>query len=135
MSTPSGSCLRPVAVDFEHRKYAMIGEKMNIYRKSGLPIVGLLAALLPLAATAHHSRAEYSDEVIELTGELIDVFWRNPHAGLNVVIVDDQGQEQEWRIETFGSPNLFSRMGVEREYFNIGERIKISGRPSDRRDF
>jgi hypothetical protein len=113
----------------------MIVGEMRKYRKSSLLIAGLLATLLPLTASPHHSRAEYSAEVIEFTGELIEVFWRNPHAGLNVVVTDDQGQEQEWRIETFGSPNLFSRMGVDREYFNIGERIKIAGRASDRRDF
>ena len=108
---------------------------MSKFRRSGLSIAGLLAMLLPPTGFAHHSRAEFSAEAIELTGELVGVFWRNPHAGLNVVVIDDQGQEQEWRIETFGSPNLFSRMGVEREYFNIGERIKISGRVSERRDY
>lgn len=108
---------------------------MSKFRRSSLSIAGLLAMLLPLTGFAHHSRAEFSAEAIELTGELVGVFWRNPHAGLNVVVIDDQGQEQKWRIETFGSPNLFSRMGVEREYFNIGERIKISGRVSERRDY
>ncbi|MFL2547000.1 MAG: DUF6152 family protein [Candidatus Rariloculaceae bacterium] len=106
---------------------------MRNYRHSGLPLVALLGMLLPMSASTHHSRAEFSDEVIELTGELVNVFWRNPHAGLNIVVMDDQGEEQEWRIETFGSPNLFGRMDVQQEYFNVGERVKISGRPSDRR--
>ncbi|MGI9260305.1 MAG: hypothetical protein ACR2QQ_15845, partial [Gammaproteobacteria bacterium] len=43
-------------------------------------------------------------------------------------------QEEQWRIETFGSPNLFGRMGVEREYFVEGEQITVSGFPSTRRD-
>jgi hypothetical protein len=85
-------------------------------------------------ALAHHSRTEYSDEVVERTGKLVDVVWRNPHAGLIVTVVNDQGEEEDWRIETFGSPNLFSRMGVEREYFTIGEQVKISGQASSRRD-
>jgi hypothetical protein len=107
---------------------------MKIYRKSPLSAAALVALLLPVAAAAHHSRTEYSDDVIELTGELVGVFWRNPHAGLNVTVISDDGVTEDWRIETFGSPNLFSRMGVEREHFKIGEQVTISGRASTRRD-
>lgn len=91
-------------------------------------------ALIPLVAGAHHSRAEFGDEVTELTGELVRVFWRNPHAGLNMIVRDENGDEEQWRIETFGSPNLFGRMGVSREYFVEGEQITVSGRASTRRD-
>ncbi|MFP6827919.1 MAG: DUF6152 family protein [Gammaproteobacteria bacterium] len=108
---------------------------MRTYRNSTTSTAALLILVFPVLASAHHSRAEYSDDVIELTGKLVDVFWRNPHAGLNVTLINDQGVQEEWRIETFGSPNLFSRMGVEREYFNIGEQVTISGRASTRRDF
>jgi hypothetical protein len=107
---------------------------MTIYRKLLAPAAILLVAAFPPAGSGHHSRAEYSDEVMELSGTLVDVFWRNPHAGLNVVVMDEDGTEAEWRIETFGSPNLFGRMGVKREHFTIGEQVTISGRASTRRD-
>ena len=89
---------------------------------------------LPIATLAHHSRAEFSDEVTELTGELVRVFWRNPHAGLNILVRDEEGNEEQWRIETFGSPNTMSRWGVEREFFNVGEQITVAGSVSTRRD-
>jgi hypothetical protein len=41
--------------------------------------------LLPIfsgTASAHHSRAEFSPGVEELRGELVEVRWINPHAGL-----------------------------------------------------
>ncbi len=107
---------------------------MRYLRDLSISAAAIVAISFSSTAAAHHSRAEYSDEVIELTGELVDVFWRNPHAGLNVVVIDDHGVEKEWRVETFGSPNLFSRMGVEREHFTIGEQVTISGRASTRRD-
>jgi hypothetical protein len=107
---------------------------MSTYRISSIVGAALVTIVLPLTVNAHHSRTEYAEEVIERTGKLIDVIWRNPHAGLIITVTDDQGSEKDWRIETFGSPNLFSRMGVEREYFTIGEQIKISGRASTRRD-
>jgi hypothetical protein len=107
---------------------------MRTYRKSPRSAAALLVLVLPAVTSAHHSRTEYAEEVIERVGELVDVIWRNPHAGLVVTVTNDQGEEEDWRIETFGSPNLFSRMGVEREYFTIGEQVKISGQASTRRD-
>ena len=92
-----------------------------------------MPALLPGLAAAHHSRAEFADEVTEITGELVRVFWRNPHAGLNIQVINDAGEEELWRVETFGSPNLFGRMGVEREHFNVGEQVTVAGRASMRR--
>ena len=40
--------------------------------------------LLPLSLTAHHSRAEFSKDISEMKGELLKVYWRNPHAGVDV---------------------------------------------------
>lgn len=93
----------------------------------------LVAALISATASAHHSRSEFSSEVIELRGTLTKVFWRNPHAGLDISVIDDAGEEETWRVETFGSPNLFGRMGVKREYFKVGEEIVVSGSVSERR--
>ena len=102
--------------------------------KLSTPAAFVTALLLPAASMAHHSRAEFTDEVTEIEGELVEVYWRNPHAGLDVRVVNAAGEEELWRVETFGSPNLFSRMGVEREHFNVGERITVAGRASMRRD-
>ena len=44
---------------------------------------------LPIAAAAHHSRAEFSDRELELEGELIEVAWRNPHPLFNIRSIDD----------------------------------------------
>ncbi len=89
--------------------------------------------LLPLSLTAHHSRAEFSKDISEMKGELLKVYWRNPHAGLDVRITNDDGSTEVWRVETYGSPNLFSRMGVKQEHFIVGEQITIAGNISTRR--
>jgi hypothetical protein len=96
--------------------------------------VCLVATLTCTTSSAHHSRSEFSSDVTELRGTLTKVHWRNPHAGLDITVVNDDGEEETWRVETFGSPNLFGRMGVEREYFNVGEEIVVSGSISERRD-
>ncbi len=68
-----------------------------------------------------------------MKGELLKVYWRNPHAGLDVRITNDDGSTEVWRVETYGSPNLFSRMGVKQEHFVVGEQISIAGNISTRR--
>jgi len=89
--------------------------------------------LLPLTLAAHHSRSEFSEEISEVKGELLKVYWRNPHAGLDVRITNRDGSEEVWRVETYGSPNLFSRMGVKREHFTVGEQITVAGNVSTKR--
>jgi len=98
------------------------------------PITALMLLCLPIATSAHHSRAEFSDDVTELTGELVRVLWRNPHAGLDILVRGEEGNEEQWRIETFGSPNTMNRWGVEREHFSVGEQITVAGSVSTRRD-
>jgi|TARA_B110000483_G_scaffold243659_2_gene335025 hypothetical protein len=93
----------------------------------------VLLTILPLTLSAHHSRSEFSSEVIEIEGELLDVLWRNPHAGLQIKVTSDAGVDEVWRVETFASPNLFSRMGVNEEHFNIGQRIRVAGSVSEKR--
>ena len=107
---------------------------MIAHRYFSLPFAVLLLSTLPILASAHHSRSEFAEEVIEIEGELVNVIWRNPHAGLDVRVIDETGQEEVWRVETFGSPNLFSRMGVEESHFVVGEQIVVAGRSSTKRD-
>lgn len=97
------------------------------------PIIFVLLAFLPITSFAHHSRSEFSDEVIEIEGELLNVIWRNPHAGLDIRVTNDDGEDEVWRVETFASPNLFSRMGVMEEHFNMGQRITVAGSVSEKR--
>ncbi len=96
-----------------------------------------LLVFLPLVASAHHSRATYSNEVRELEGELLSVTWRNPHVGFTIRIVTAEGQEEIWRIEGYGSVYPLERTGVTRDHFKIGEHVRLVGRPSIRgpRDF
>ena len=107
------------------------GLMMHISKARIAAIISLI--LLPFLTQAHHSRSEFSDEIIEKTGELVRVIWRNPHAGLDVRITNNGGHEELWRIETFASPNLFGRMGVKEEYFVVGEQITIAGQISTKR--
>ena len=89
-------------------------------------------ALLPVVATAHHSRAEYVDEA-EIEGTLIDILWRNPHPAFTIEVEGD-GQISRWMVEGWSSLNGFTRAGITRDRFEIGDTVKMFGRVSARRE-
>ncbi len=91
-------------------------------------------AVLPLIASAHHSRAEFSEEIQELEGEIVGLFWENPHPHVAINVVNSDGTEKLWRVEMW--TNLFSteRAGVMRDSFNEGDLLTVAGQVSTRRD-
>ncbi len=101
-----------------------------------LRLIATLLACVALTpgALAHHSRAEFGPDVIELEGLLTNVIWRNPHIALFVDVEDASGVTERWRVETFGGVWAFDQSGVSSDLFQIGERIRVAGRASTRRD-
>ena len=93
--------------------------------------VTLLLLILPLDLSAHHSRAEYVEE-IELEGTLVDILWRNPHPGFTIE-VEENGQIISWTLEGWSSLNGFTRVGITPDRFELGDTIKVFGRISERR--
>ena len=89
--------------------------------------------ITPILAGAHHSRAEFSDEMIEVEGEIVDVAWRNPHPVITIRAVDDGGAEKLWRIESWQSANSLDRKGLPGATFQLGDRVTVAGQASQRR--
>jgi hypothetical protein len=96
-------------------------------------IAALSLLVLTTAATAHHSRSHYSDEIRVIEGTLVAVHWVNPHVGFTVDIVNDAGDEERWRIEGVSNLGSMLKNGVDADRFTIGERMRIVGSPSVRR--
>lgn len=94
----------------------------------------LLLPLFSAAATAHHSRLEFSDEVREIEGELASVTWANPHPDFTLKIINDQGEEDLWYIQVFGSLYTLTRGGVSGSLFRPGDHVRLALRPSAHRD-
>ena len=69
---------------------------MRVRHSHFLTVLVIAMALSP-GAWAHHSRAYFGEEVAEITGELVDVDWRNPHIGLTVRVLAADGSVQSWR--------------------------------------
>ena len=88
-------------------------------RSSILAVTFLFAG----AASAHHAFSAFydTDNVGEITGEVIETFWINPHAGFR--IRTDDGEV--WNIET-APVNRLQRLGLD-ESVSVGDRVGFVG--------
>ena len=89
-------------------------------------IVGLVAAVALMWAPptlAHHSFAAFDrTREVTLSGAVREFQWSNPHAWIQVVVVDDKGRQTEWSVEC-GSPNMMARTGWKRTTLKAGDKI------------
>ena len=98
--------------------------------------VAVLAAALTLTAGvlpghAHHSFAMFDqDKTTQLTGDLKDVSWNNPHITMIVVVPGDNGQAVEWHFEA-GPPAFMLRAGLKRDDLagRIGSKVTVTFHP------
>jgi hypothetical protein len=89
-----------------------------------------LAALvfLPVLAFTHHSPNVHFDrsEIIEIEGELTEIYWRNPHVQIVLETTDEQGVMKTWEIE-YLAPSFLKRQGISADLFGVGDTLKIAG--------
>ncbi|MBT5031414.1 MAG: hypothetical protein HOM55_03860 [Proteobacteria bacterium] len=84
--------------------------------------------LLSTGAQAHHSFGAFYDmnRLVELEGEIVSVFWRNPHVRFGLQVTNDEGSESIWEMEA-GSVNTLQRYGVNPDVLRVGENLRVAG--------
>jgi len=93
----------------------------------------LVSVFACLVARAHHSTAEYDDNVIaEGEGIVVDVLWRNPHVRLTISTEAFDGRTELWELEGMGVMRL-DRAGISRDLVEVGTNVRFAGNPSTRR--
>jgi hypothetical protein len=81
-------------------------------------------------ALAHHSFAKFDrDRVVELEGEITEVFWRNPHVLFSLRGSLEGQSEQVWHLET-NSPGILRRVGISEGMVRVGDRVLVAGNPT-----
>jgi hypothetical protein len=86
-------------------------------------IAALAAVALP--AAAHHSFAMFDQKKMTTLEGTVHVFqWTNPHAFIELDVVNSRGRTQRWSIE-LNSPNNLTRQGWRRSSLKAGERITV----------
>ena len=97
-------------------------------------LTGALFAALSGAAFAHHASVEYDRSMLhEIEGELISLRWRNPHIAFEVATTNEDGNEVVWDFEALAVSAL-NRRGVTGEQVQVGDRVRVAGFGSSRRE-
>ena len=99
---------------------------MKIPRIIFLPIIFIGSPSL----LAHHGDVTnpalyFSDELLELEGELTEIHWHNPHTRARVRVVGDDGEATVWDVEVGPGPQYMERRGLSPDAF-LGH-VKIAG--------
>ena len=86
-------------------------------------------ALMATPSLAHHGDAgRYTETVKTVTGTVVEFQFINPHSLLTIAVVDETGETVEWHGE-LGPPNsLENRLGWDRNTFQEGDVITMTGR-------
>ena len=95
-------------------------------------VLGMAIFLSGQPAPAHHTSITLYDRGgdIEVTGEVTEVRWRNPHARLTVRVTQD-GQAEDWMLEAADATSMQVR-GVPPGLIEVGDTIRAGGFPSRR---
>ncbi|GAB1256067.1 hypothetical protein NBRC116494_05690 [Aurantivibrio plasticivorans] len=92
-------------------------------------LTAVLCCLTTLSIHGHHATSEFLFLTTEFDGTLTSVSWKNPHVEL--VIQTKEGVKVNFIADTIS--NLY-QLGVRKEMFQVGEKIRIAGRISGKDD-
>ena len=83
----------------------------------------ILALCLASAASGHHAFSAFydTDNIGDIRGELIEVFWVNPHTSFRIRTEDGE----IWNVET-APVNRLQRIGLEGSV-DVGDRVTFTG--------
>jgi hypothetical protein len=89
-------------------------------------IIGILVS--SSHAKAHHGDADrYNQEVITITGTVVDVQMVNPHARIVLDVVED-GKTVRWQAELGGPQQLIKQFGWTPSTVKAGMKLTLIGR-------
>jgi hypothetical protein len=94
-----------------------------------LTLASVAALCLALPAVAHHSHANYEpSDTLEITGTVVDFQWINPHTWIYITVMGEDGEPQEWALES-GSTGQLTRRGWGADSMKPGDTITALVKP------
>ena len=98
-------------------------------RAAGMALA-LIAVLTPIA-TAHHSTVAIYDagRVVEVTGIVREISWRNPHGQLLLESTDAAGASVIWEAE-MPATVILRILGIRQDLISVGDRVTLAGSPA-----
>ena len=96
-------------------------------RMSNVAVCAGIAALVSASASAHHGDAgRYIEEVVNITGVVIETQLVNPHSILTLDVTDASGKTVRWQAEMTSAQQL-----IRTGWINIvkpGVKVTLTGR-------
>ncbi len=87
-----------------------------------------LTAITP-TASAHHSNAMFDmSREVNMRGVVREFQWTNPHAYIQLVVTDENGEEVEWSME-MGAPMYLYARGWRPRTLRPGTEIQVRANP------
>ncbi len=87
------------------------------------------ALALALPAAAHHSFTMFDvQKQRTLTGTVKEFQWSNPHCWIQLMVVDERGQDAEWSVE-LGPPRAMFERGWKPGSVRPGDRVTVIVHP------
>lgn len=78
---------------------------------------------------AHHSFSVFDMQTeVELTGEVVEFQWTNPHTWAWINVTNEDGTVSKWGFEGM-SPNYLGRRGWARDTLEPGDKITVVANP------
>jgi DNA/RNA endonuclease YhcR with UshA esterase domain len=107
----------------------MISRYIHTTTIGAATLTGLL--FFGVTASAHHSVALQYDmtKEVTVTGAIVELEWRNPHAWLNLEVENEAGELELWKVE-FGSANSLYRRGWRPTNLPVGSIVTVHGLPA-----
>lgn len=106
---------------------------MSVLKKFIQNTVYFLFSAFALTAVAHHGSitnpAMYlAENLVEIEGEIVDVFWRNPHPRYKLEVSGDSSMSDVWELELSGSPTGYLRQGLTADDIaKVGDQVRVAG--------
>jgi len=96
--------------------------------RSIIPVTAIICVAMASSVRAHHGDADrYNQEVITVTGTVVDVQMVNPHARI-VFDAMENGKAVRWQAELGGPQQLIKQFGWTPSTIKAGMKLTMIGR-------
>ena len=97
--------------------------------KLTVTVAGVWVLLVAGSVFAHHSPVMFDRSKKQtITGAVKEFVWTNPHASIQVEVVNAQGATEVWGIE-MNSPNNLVKQGWKSTTLKGGDKVSVVGNP------
>jgi|LauGreDrversion4_2_1035121.scaffolds.fasta_scaffold1377684_1 hypothetical protein len=91
-------------------------------------LLGMVILLACGQALAHHSTvANFTQEILEISGVVEQIRFQNPHTSLLVKVAAAEGEAPFWLVES-DARSTYTRRGVNLDAIAKGSRVTVTGR-------